>query len=349
MLLRFNRLAWSVAAMAVILAGCHKKDDKPTPQPPVKVTVMKVGESSENAPALYSGTVAASESTTVSFSVPGTILELYAAEGKRVSKGQLLGKLKDADYINSLNIAQAQLAEAQDGYTRLKKLHDANALPDVKWVEMEQKLKQAQNAAEMAQNTLNDTRMHAPMTGTVTAKYADAGQTVLPAQPVFEIVSTDQLEMVISVSESEISNFDIGDKASIVIDNAEGLSVTGEVTQKAVVADPLTRTYKVKISLPTKSSKILPGMIGSVKFQGKTVGQAPQSGYYLPPQAVLLNNDNRWFVWLANDSVAQRRFVTADHLSSSGVIVTSGLNPGDMVITDGTQKVSAGTKLRYEL
>lgn len=86
----------------------------------------------------------------LSFSVPGTITDFYVEEGQRVAKGQVLARVRSDSYVNAGNIADAELAEARDAYARLKKLHDADALPEIKWVEVQNKLKQAENAAEMS-------------------------------------------------------------------------------------------------------------------------------------------------------------------------------------------------------
>ena len=332
------------------LTACHK-DDKPTPAPPVKVEILEVGESGSIAGREYSGVVSSSESATVSFSVGGTISELAAKEGQKVNKGQLLGKIKNGDYLNAFNIAEAQLAEAQDGYNRLKKLHDANALPDVKWVEMQQKLKQAQNAYEMAKRTLDDASLYSPASGTVTRKFADVGQNVIPAQPIYEITSTKGLTADISLSENEIGGIAVGDKALVTIEAAGAKNLEGAVTQKSVTPDPLTRSYTVKVSIPD-SEKILPGMLSSVSFspkegEGKEIKAGEDESISLPSQVVLLNHDNRWFVWVVNDSVAERRFVNINQLRSSGVTVTSGLRKGDKVIVAGMQKVGSGTRVTY--
>ena len=339
-----------LAALGVctIFNSCNNKKDKPTVAPPVKVTVMEISSDNSESEREYSGTVSSSESTTISFSVPGTIEELYAKEGQKVSKGQLIGKVRNGEYLNAYNIAQAQLAEAQDGYNRLKKLHDANALPDIKWVEIQQKLKQAQNAAEMANRTLNDANLHSPISGTVTQKFADVGQTVIPAQPVFEIVATNDLTIDIPVSEKEIGGFKVGEMAIVNLETLGKDSIAGEVSQKSVSADPLTRSYTVKISIPNKEGKILPGMIGTVVFpKNSNPEDSISSEFILPSQAVLLNDDNRWFVWVVKDSVAERRFVTADELVANGVLINSGLKAGDKVILEGMQKVGTGSKVRY--
>ena len=243
--------------------------------------------------------------------------------------------------------AVASLAQAQDGYERLRKLHDANALPEVKWVEMEQKLKEARNMAEMAKRTLDDATLYSPASGTVTRKFADVGQTVMPVEPVYEIVSTSDLTFDISVSENEISGFATGEKAIVELD-APGIStIEGKVSSKTIVADPLTRSYTVKVAIPNPEGKILPGMIGNVRFESSKPQENAATSVTLPSQAVLLNDDNRWFVWVVKDSIAERRFVTADELVAHGVTVKSGLQPGDKVIVEGVQKVGTGNKVVY--
>ena len=346
---KFNLLLTVSICICLLNSSCSKKKDSVTVAPPVKVKVMVVSENKECTITEFSGTVSSSETTTVSFAVPGTITELYGKEGEKVNKGQLLGKLRNGEYLNAYNIAEAQLAEAQDGYQRLKKLHDANALPDVKWVEMQQKLKQAQNAAEMAKRTLDDADLHSPVSGTITRKYVDVGQTVMPVEPAFEIVSTNHLTIEIPVSENKIGSLNIGDVAYVDLESAGVRSQEGKITQKAITADPITRTYTVKVSLPETNGKILPGMIGTVKFENSRSLDSTFNGVTLPSQAVQLNNDNRWFVWVIKDSVAERRFVSADELVSDGVLVNQGLKPGDIVIVEGMQKVGSGSKVVYSL
>lgn len=339
------RQAFFYLSILLLLAGCHKKEETPTVQPPVKVSVMSVSEATANNSQEYSGTVSSAESTTVSFSVPGTIIELYCKEGQKVSKGQLLGKVRNGEYINAYNIAKAQLEEAQDGYERLKILHDANALPEIKWVEIQQKVKQAKNMEEMAQRTLSDANLHSPVSGTITQKFADTGQTVIPAQPIYEIISTGNLTIDIPVSENEIGNFHLGETAKITFDIDSLNTIEGKVIQKAVAADPLTRTYTIKISIPNQDGKILPGMIGKVIFSHSEANKEGEKAVILPSQSVLLNEDNRWFVWVVKDNVAERRFVTTGKLTSDGLEIISGLNPNDSVIVKGMQKVGSGSKV----
>ena len=334
-------------AVTVILSGC-KNHDKATDAGPVRVNVEVVGKkATADGNQIFSGTVEASEESTVSFSVPGTITKVYVEEGQKVAKGQVIAHIKSESLVNSRNIAQAELEEARDAYQRLKKLHDADALPDVKWVEIQSKLKQAENAAALADRAVADASIHAPISGYVSQKFANDGQTVIPAEPVVKIVNLNTLQVSIPVPENEISSFGPQTTAVIKFDIEDNPEVIGKIGNKSVVADPLTRSYTVKFDIDNVNGKILPGMIGDVVVKGlqNDSSSVKTSEITLPSQAVLLSSDNHQFVWTVKNGKAQRKEVVADELSDNGVIVRSGLVPGDSIIVAGMQKVSTGTEV----
>lgn len=347
---RFNYLSKvlcsGIIGISGVLTGC-RSHEKAEPAGPVRVDVTVVGDYAGQAVSgrVYSGTVESADASTVSFSVPGTITKVYVKEGQKVTKGQLLAQVKSDNLINSRNIAQAELEEARDAYARLKKLHDANALPDIKWVEIQAKLKQAENAAALADRAVGDASIYAPISGYVAQKFADDGQTVVPAQPILKVVSLNNLQVSIPVPENDIASFGPETTATVTFDVADNLKVSGKIGPKGIVADPLTRTYSVRFDIENVDGKILPGMVGSVTVDGlagdKVAASAPQ--ITLPSQAVLLSSDNRQFVWTVRDGKAQRKFVVADELSTDGVTVKSGLVPGDSVIVAGMQKIGTGT------
>lgn len=348
--MKFAGFILFLAGVTLFFSGCKKKtDDKPTVAPPVKVTVTVLGEGgAAETGNTYSGTVASSATTMLSFSVAGTIRSLTVEEGQKVEKGQILGKVSADDYENANNITRAELAEARDAYERMKKLHDADALPEIKWVEIQQKLKQAENAAELSARTLSDATLRSPVTGSVSRKFANVGQNVVPGEPIYEIVSSGDLTIDITVPENEIGSFIAGQKAEIEFDTPGSGVLEGKVTSKSVVADPLTRGFTVKVSLPY-SEKILPGMVGKVSFPFSPQPSPPNlqpttdNSFLLPSQAVQLAEDNRNFVWIVKNGKSERRFVTADELVADGVLIKEGLQRGDTVITEGMRKVSTGS------
>lgn len=349
-MIRFNYFSRVLISGAVVLTGilCACHHEKATVAAPPRVAVKVAGTSAANSDGRsFSGTVESADESTVSFSVPGTITKIFVDEGQRVSKGQILAKVKSESLQNASNIANAELEEARDAYHRLKRLHDADALPDIKWVEVQSKLKQAENAAKLANRAVSDATLTSPLSGYVSQKLADDGQTVIAAQPVLRIVDLDKLQVNISVPENEISAFTIGTTANITVAATDSIRSTGKLGQKGVVADPLTRTYNVKFDITNAGGRILPGMIAAVNVEGLSTDPATVTNTQmtLPSQAVLLAADNRLFVWVVKDGKAMQRFVTANELSADGVKILSGIAPGDSVIVAGMQKVSNGTQV----
>lgn len=349
---RFNYLPKAIYAVLIagigsVMTGCGSKD-KAVTAGPVRVDVDVVGDAGQTASGqTYSGTVESADASTLSFSVPGTITKIYVKEGQKVSKGQLLAQVKSENLINSRNIAQAELEEARDAYARLKKLHDANALPDIKWVEIQSKLKEAENAAALANRAVGDASLYSPINGYVAERMADDGQTVVPAEPIFKVMSLNNLQVSIPVPENEISAFGPNVTAIVDFDVADGVKSEGKLVRKDIVADPLTRTYSVIFDIENPDGRILPGMVGSVTVKGlnEEEGDSTSKVVTLPSQALLLSSDNRQFVWTVKDGKAERKYVIADELSGRGVTVKKGLSAGDSVIVAGMQKVSTGTEV----
>lgn len=340
--------AFASAMLAMLtMPSCGLKKEKLSESPAVKVTIMPVSNSQSISSRTYSGTVTAGDGAEVSFPIPGTVKAIYVDEGKRVTKGQLLAELNAETLVNSYNIAQAALNGARDSYNRFKQLHDAGALADIKWVEVQNALKAAENSAAIAKKALDDAKIHAPVNGIVSKKHIDVGQTVVPALPAISIVALSDVKINIPVPENEIDAMIPGSTADIVVDALGGLHITGTLSEKGVVANPLTRAFDVKYSVSNHDGKLLPGMICTVKPTATSTDSVTH--IILPPQAILLSADNRNFVWLATNNHAKQQFVESAGLTADGVIISHGLTPGDSVIVAGMQKVSEGTALIPEI
>lgn len=330
------------------LNSCGLKKEKIKETPPVKVTVMPVATSTSTGGRTYSGTVTSGDGAEVSFTIPGTVKAIYVDAGQKVQKGQLLAELKDGTLQNNYNIAKAALDEAQDAYNRFKKLHDAKALADMRWVEVQNTLTQAQNAADVARRALDDAKIYAPVSGTIAEKSVDVGQTVIPALPVLKVVALGAVKVSIPVPENEIGAMTEGEKATITVEALGNRVICGKLTEKGIVANPLTRAYDVKFSVDNPKGDLLPGMLCTVALQGDTAATA-STAITLPAQAVLLAADNRNFVWLAQDGKAQRRFIETGEITPAGITVAKGIAAGDTVIIAGMQKVSNGTRVEPQL
>lgn len=330
--------------------GCKKKD-KISAEDPVKVNVQ-IMRGTDNgygvSGASYSGTVGSENESLLSFSRPGTITHIYVKEGQKVAKGQTIAKIKSENLAEENNNAESELEKVRDQYIRMKKLHDQNALPEVKWVEIQSKLRQAENAVTTSKKSVGETTITAPIAGYITEKMADEGQSILASQPVVKIVDSGHLQVVISVPEESFSRFGGNMDAHVFVDALNGESIDGKLSQKDVVAHPLTHSYDVRFNISNPGEKIHPGMMANVEVSDiETIGENYRhERFTVPSQSVLLNSDSRLFVWVVENGKAAKKFVIVNDFRTEEVSIESGLATGDTIIVAGMQKLRTGTPVR---
>ena len=160
---------------------------------------------------------------------------------------------------------------------------------------------------------------------------------------VAKLVSVGRLKAKISVPENEIAQIAVGQKATVTVDAAGGTPVRGTVSEKGIVADPMSRSYDVKISLPNNGRRLMPGMVAEVTLDNAR----RQTVCVIPAHVVQIDENNNEFVWLAVGGKATKRTITCGEFTADGVTVTSGLAAGDRLITAGAQKVSEGMRVIF--
>ncbi len=333
-----------------LLVSCGKKEAQATVEP-VKVKEMIVGEGGSlphaSADFDYSGTVEEENGSSLSFTTGGTITQLRVNVGDRVSKGQLIATVDPTSVRNNYDMAHAAKIQAEDAYKRMKQLHDKGSLPDIKWVEAQSQLQQAKSAENIARKSLGDCRLYAPFSGVISEKYAEVGQNAAPGMPVVKLVTTNVLNVKISVPESEMTNIHVRQQARIEVRALGDKQYEGYVVEKGVVADPVSRSYSVKIRVSGADGALLPGMVSQVSLAKTIASQASGNtmGAVIPASIINIADDNSHFVWIDEGGKAVRRTITIGEYQSNGVVVTSGLSRGDKLIVEGQQKVCSGTKL----
>ncbi len=343
----------ALALLSTLLVSCGKKQEAQTSVEPVKVKEMTVGiESSIAASGYgYSGTVEEENGTSLSFTTGGTILQLKVKVGDRVRKGQLIATVDPTQVKNTYEMAHATRMQAEDAYGRMKQLHDKGSLTELKWVEAQSQLQQAVAAEGIAKKSLADCALHAPFDGIVSEKYAEVGQNAAPGMPIVKLVTTNVLNVKISVPESEMANVRVRQRARIAVQALGGKQYEGYVVEKGIVADPISRSYSVKIRVAGTNNALLPGMVSQValdKADASKAGAAARADVVIPAHLVQLADDNSNFVWVDEGGKAVRRTIVCGEYQTNGVTVVSGLKTGDRLIVEGQQKVSNGMRVKYE-
>ena len=214
------------------LTSCQNNGDKQTTMSPVKVKVLRVSSSEIDGTERFSGTVEEANSTSLSFSIMGTVKTVHVGLGDRVAKGQLIATVDPLSMQSSYDAAKASLEQAEDAYRRMKELYDKGSLPEIKWVEVQSKLQQAKSMEEVARKNLDDCKLYAPFSGIISEKMAEVGQNIMPGLPVVKLVTANQLKVKIAVPETEIAAIATGQKATITVSALNGRVFAGTVTER---------------------------------------------------------------------------------------------------------------------
>lgn len=334
---KFFTILTAMTLMAV--AGSCKHKESPAVRAPIAVKVLTVDTVAGGMTHTYVGEVQENASVSVSFATGGRIERVYVREGDRVRAGQVLATINSAAAQNAYNAAKASLQQAEDAYQRLKKVYDQGSLAEVKWVEMQTSLEKARSMEQIARKQLDDCTLTAPISGVVGTCNAEAGANLLPGEPVLTLLDMGSVSVSFSVPESEISSVGIGDPVYVTVPALDNRTLTGKIAERSMTASLVSHSYQVKVSFPNADKSLLPGMVCKVMLT------LPDSQGFVIPAKCVQTRPEGLSVWVVENGRAQHRLLTATEFVANGVLVTSGLHPGDTVITEGLQKLYVNAEL----
>jgi membrane fusion protein (multidrug efflux system) len=336
-----------ISVGAVLFSGCTpraKSQDTFMTNPPIKVKVAEIGSTGTAVDPSYIGTIGESQAIPLSFLTSGTVEKVLVSEGQPVRKGQLLAVLNDENYRNAWQIASAKEKQAQDAFDRLEPVYKKGSLPEVKYIEVKTGLEQARSMASMAEKSLKDCELYAPASGTIGKKMIEPGMSIIPGNPSFQLVKIEKVKVSFPVPENEIAAIAKGQKASIRVSAIGDRLFEGEVNEIGVLSNPLSHTYMVKVDLDNKDNLLKPGMVCTVRLSSPEL----TNRIVIPMSAIQQDSKGNKFVYTANAGTgkAEKKPVVAGPLAGNGIVIVSGLANGDLLITDGYQKVSENSPIQ---
>ncbi len=346
--------AGAVLATALLVTACSKP--APSEEPVRAVKVSTVGMASIQSGAEFSGEVRPRVESRLGFRVAGKLVRRPVELGQMVKAGQVLAQLDPQDYKLATEAARAQVAAAATNrdlaaadFKRFKELRDQNFISGAELERRETALKAAQAQLDQAQAQLNSqgnqasyTTLVADMAGVVTAINAEPGQVVSAGTPVVQIAQDGPRDVVFSVPEDKVAMIKAGSAVDVKV-WASKTTVKGVVREVAASADPVTRTFVVKVALESKDTLAL----------GTTVSVVPQafdrSGVQVVklPTSALVQSGKSTAVWVLDSAsmTVKLQPITVATADGNEVVVADGLQPGMQVVIAGVHVLSPGQKV----
>lgn len=304
---------WVLLLLIVLLiVGAAYFKLKPAPPPLIKTSVVRLAGASDASASVLdaSGYVVARRRATVSSKVTGKVMELFIEEGTRVSEGDVLARIDDANILAQIALGesqlaaskaqlaevQVQLADAQRNLKRTQELSARKLLSDsaldsarASVDSLQARLQSVRSNVTVSQRNLDvlaqqkaDTVVHAPFDGVITVKNAQPGEMISPLSAggdgtrtgIGTLVDMDSLEIEVDVNENFINRVQPGQLVESRLNAYPDWKIPSEVIAVVPTADRSKATVKVRIGLSVQDPRILPEMGVRVSFLTAADAQA---------------------------------------------------------------------------
>ena len=343
------------SALAVVLAACQKETDAAAPDArPVRTATVEKREA--GVPLKFAGRIEAEDEVVLAFRISGRLLENNGKIGDRVQAGQVLATLESQNELNTLRQAQAGLAAAQGQLTQARSHFERQqTLLEQGWTtranfevatQAQQTAQSQVDAAEAQLRAAHDlvsfTELKADAPGIVTATGPGAGEVVQAGQMIVRLARKDGRDAVFDVPAQLIRSGPSDPLITVSLTDDPAVTARGRVREVAAQANPVTRTFEVKVGLTDPP----PGMRLGATVVGRTETDA---GPIIEIPATALTRVNQqpavWIVDPKSRTVSIRN-VDVLRFDQALVVVSQGLDTGEIVVTAGVQALHPGQKIR---
>src|SRR6187399_2352542 len=319
----------SLAFAVFALVGCNEKAAE-TAAPGRPVLVATVRYAAETPERSFVGTIRPRIETDMGFRVPGKVARRLVEVGQTVDVGQPLAILDEVDLKLQAEQAEAEFRAATGVLAQAGAAEEARA-----------RLNRAERSVELTKNSLSYATLLADSRGVVTATLIDPGQVVASGQTAIRVARFAEKEAVVAIPETLVGRAKSG-TASVTLWSDAEKKYTAKLREIAPSADPATRTYLAKFSLPEADDKVSLGMTATL-----TLADAATERVAKLPLSALFSQGSNPSLYTVDDSGAVRlQPVIVKSYESNAVVISGGVNDGAKVVALGVQKIDPSQKVR---
>ena len=341
--------------VSLVLSGCGRREETAVVQPrPVRTVTVEKSEA--GTPISMTGRIEAKDEVNLAFRISGRLIENNLRQGDRVEAGQVVARLEPQNEQNTLRSAEAGYAAAQAALTQAQNHFDRqDTLLNQGWTTRanhDQALKardtaQAQVDAAQAQlkaahDLVSFTQLEADAPGVVTAVGPRAGAVVQAGQMIATLARKDGRDAVFDVPQQVLRSAPPDPEVTVRLTSDPKVVAHGRVREVSPQADPVTRTFEVRVGLTDPPAAMLLGAAvnGQIDMPSTPVVDIPASA--------LARVNQQPAVWIVDPATmtVKPRNVEVLRFDPGTVAVASGLDTGEIIVTAGVQALHPGQKVR---
>ena len=288
------------------------------------------------------GTVEAAVAAAISPQIDLVIASIAADEGQAVSEGEVLVRLEKEALESAYRARKTAYDEAERNYARSKALFEAGAISRQEYDRAAVERDAAKARLDESKEFLGYTTIVSPLTGFVSRRLHDPGELASKGEPILEVVALDRMEIACLISETQIRDVSVGQKALIALDAYPGKTWEGAIDAVSPSAHSVSRLFTVKIKLDNPAGLLKPGMFARVEILRRIHSNA----LVLPQEAVVENAGGQTGVFLIGETgIVSFRPVGAGLAQKGMIEILSGLDETGRVALNGGGKLSEGAKV----
>jgi membrane fusion protein, multidrug efflux system len=349
------RNALLISTFPALLAACQPEVEAAAPEArPVRTVTVEKREA--GVPITLTGRIEAEKEVALAFRIAGRILENSAKLGDQVQPGQVVARLESQNERNALRTAQANLAAAQGQLTQARNHFERqDTLLKQGWTTRvnHDQAKQAQQTAQSqvdaaeaqlkaAHDLVSFTELKADAPGVLTAIGPRAGEVVQAGQMIVRAARQDGRDAIFDVPAQLIRSAPSDPQIAVSLTDDPTVTARGRVREVAPQANPVTRTFEIKVGLtdPPSAMRLGATVTGRMEIESVPLIEIP---------ATALTKSNRQpAVWIVDPSsrVVSIRNVDVLRFDPATVALSGGLDAGEIVVTAGVQALHPGQKVR---
>jgi membrane fusion protein, multidrug efflux system len=285
------------------------------------------------------GTAKASESVDITAKVSNMVTAIRFTEGQKVPKGEVLVELDGEQARADLAVANAALTESASQLKRSRELYSTKVLSDQQIEQIEATHTANQARVASARSRLSDTVIRAPFSGRVGLRRVSVGSLVAPGTVITTLDDTSSIKLDFTVPERVVAAMRAGLEIEATSVAYPGQTFSGRVASVDSRVDPSTRSVIVRAIVPNEQGLLKPGMFMNVRLsRGAT-------DVLVVPEEALVPEQGDVFVYVVQDGKVAKRKIQAGQRTIGSVQVTDGLQAGEMIVIEGTQKLRDGASV----
>lgn len=338
---------------ALAISACSSQTEEVASTPKVRPAKLTTLESASVARTLsFPAVIEAEQSSEMTFQVSGFVTQLNVLEGDEVKKGQIIARVEERDFQNSVAQAQAQFDNAEVEYQRAKRLAEQDAISQSVLDTRRTNRDVAKASLDSAKKTSGDTVLRAPFSGFISNVLVERFQNIQAKEPI-AIIQSDSMVAVVNAPADIVARtpqFEPKD-ASVLLDVAPTTYIPGTFKEASGQADPATQTFQARFSFESPENVlVLPGMTAAVsmKYNFNDSADIVPVGIAVPVSAVLAEGDDL-YVWRVDQStmqISKAPITRGMGMVGQHVIATSGVSAGDVIVATGGSFMHDGMTVR---